>query len=241
MLPINQALISIEHLEGSRSWWTHSRIIAGKTSFPPTSSTSIRTTSATSMSDRKQRCWRSIFMNSPIRAARTRSPKSPRNSPRPAASTPGRRSSRPRIFYTTGDTREGSKPGAIKATNRRGGTGGADAFTIRPEWAPQPGDVVITKQRASGFFGTPLTAHLTQLGIDTIIIIGESTSGCVRASTVDGYSNGYHMVMVEECCFDRSEISHKVNLFDLHHKYADVMKVDEVVATLSQRAVKEIA
>ncbi|MDB5651685.1 MAG: isochorismatase hydrolase [Hyphomicrobiales bacterium] len=143
------------------------------------------------------------------------------------------------IFYTTGDTREGSKPSAIKATNRRGGMGSADAFTIRPEWAPQSSDVVITKQRASGFFGTPLTAHLTQLGIDTIIIIGESTSGCVRASTVDGYSNGYHMVMVEECCFDRSEISHKVNLFDLHHKYADVMKVDEVVATLASRRVPE--
>jgi maleamate amidohydrolase len=145
------------------------------------------------------------------------------------------------IFYTTGDTREGSKPDAIKATNRRGGLGDPKAFAIRPEWAPQPGDTVITKQRASGFYGTPLVAHLTQLGIDTVIVIGESTSGCVRASTVDGYSNGYHMVMVEECCFDRSEISHKVNLFDLHHKYADVMKVDEVVRTLEQRRLKGAA
>jgi nicotinamidase-related amidase len=139
------------------------------------------------------------------------------------------------IFYTTGDTREGSKPGAIKATNRRSVGEGSKAFDIRPEWAPQKGDVVITKQRASGFYGTPLLAHLTQLRIDTVIVIGESTSGCVRASTVDGFSNGFHMVMVEECCFDRSEISHKVNLFDLHHKYADVMHVDEVVAELSKR------
>jgi nicotinamidase-related amidase len=145
------------------------------------------------------------------------------------------------IFYTTGDTREGSKPGAIKATNRRGTKDAANAYDIRPEWAPQSGDVVITKQRASGFYGTPLLAHLTQLRIDTVIVIGESTSGCVRASTVDGFSNGFHMVMVEECCFDRSEISHKVNLFDLHHKYADVMKVDHVVAELGKRALKGAA
>ena len=145
------------------------------------------------------------------------------------------------IFYTTGDTREGSKPGAIKATNRRGAKDAANAYDIRPEWAPQSGDVVITKQRASGFYGTPLLAHLTQLRIDTVIVIGESTSGCVRASTVDGFSNGFHMVMVEECCFDRSAISHKVNLFDLHHKYADVMKVADVVAELGRRQLKGAA
>jgi nicotinamidase-related amidase len=145
------------------------------------------------------------------------------------------------IFYTTGDTREGSKPGAIKATNRRGAKDSPNAYDIRPEWAPQAGDVVITKQRASGFYGTPLLAHLTQLRIDTVIVIGESTSGCVRASTVDGFSNGFHMVMAEECCFDRSEISHKVNLFDLHHKYADVMKVADVVAELGKRQMKGAA
>lgn len=138
------------------------------------------------------------------------------------------------IFYTTGDTREASKPTAIKATNRRGAGDRSNAYDIRPEWAPQKGDVVITKQRASGFYGTPLLAHLTQLRIDTVIVIGESTSGCVRATTVDGYSNGFHMVMAEECCFDRSDISHKVNLFDLHHKYADVMHVEEVITELGK-------
>jgi nicotinamidase-related amidase len=136
------------------------------------------------------------------------------------------------IFYTTGDTRGASKPNLIKATNRRASAALPDDSEIFAEFAPQPGDVVITKQRASGFYGTPLSAHLTQLGVQSIIVIGESTSGCVRASTVDGYSAGYHMTMVEECCFDRSEISHKVNLFDLHHKYADVMKVDEVIRAL---------
>jgi maleamate amidohydrolase len=142
------------------------------------------------------------------------------------------RAARIPIFYTTGDTRTASKPSLIKATNRRSAESLPDDFEIFEAFTPQAGDTVITKQRASAFYGTPLAAHLTQLGIQSLIVIGESTSGCVRASTVDGYSAGYHMTMVEECCYDRSEISHKVNLFDLHHKYADVMKVAEVTAHL---------
>lgn len=136
------------------------------------------------------------------------------------------------ILYTTSDTRPDSKPAAIRATNRRSAKSDPSVFNIRPEFAPQPSDVVITKQRASGFFGTPLIAHLTQLGVQTVIVCGESTSGCVRATTVDGYSYGFKMVMAEECCFDRSDMSHKINLFDLHHKYADVMHVDEIVKQL---------
>ena len=99
--------------------------------------------------------------------------------------------------------------------------------------------MVITKQRASAFFGTPLQAHLTQLGIETVIVCGESTSGCVRASAVDAYSYGFHVVLVEECCFDRSMLSHKVNLFDLHHKYVDVLHIDQVDAHLNGRNVRK--
>ena len=88
------------------------------------------------------------------------------------------------------------------------------------------------RKRASGFFGTPLIAHLRKAGADSLIIFGESTSGCVRASTVDAYSYGFHNVVVEECTYDRSMLSHKVNLFDLHHKYADVMHIEEVLAHL---------
>jgi nicotinamidase-related amidase len=89
------------------------------------------------------------------------------------------------------------------------------------------------------FFGTPLVAHLTQLGVQTLIICGESTSGCVRATAVDAYSLGFHVVLVEECCFDRSILSHKVNLFDMHHKYVDVMHLEQVVAHLDGMAVKK--
>lgn len=137
------------------------------------------------------------------------------------------------IFYTTQDTRPDSLPSHVTATKRQRVPQDPSFYAIKSEFKPQPGDVVITKQRASGFYGTPLMAHLTQLGIQTVIVCGESTSGCVRASAVDAYSNGFHVVVVEECCFDRSMLSHKVNLFDLHHKYTDVMHVVEVVSHLN--------
>ncbi len=140
------------------------------------------------------------------------------------------------IFYSTGEVRPDSKPGTLKVTNRQRPATDEASFAIRPEFAPQPGDTVIRKQRASAFYGTPLVAHLTQLGVQSIIMVGESTSGCLRASAVDAYSNGYHVTIVEESCFDRSQISHKINLFDLHHKYADVMSIGEVEAHLQRLA-----
>ncbi|MEX6509037.1 isochorismatase family protein [Jiella sp. M17.18] len=143
------------------------------------------------------------------------------------------------VLYTTSDSRADSKPSLIRATKRQGASKDPSLFAIRPEFAPLPGDTVITKQRASAFFGTPLVAHLTLLGVQTVIVCGESTSGCVRASTTDGYSYGFHMVMAEECCFDRSPMSHKLSLFDLHHKYADVMHTDDIVAHLEGLALKE--
>jgi nicotinamidase-related amidase len=136
------------------------------------------------------------------------------------------------IFYSTGDTRDASRPNFVAATRRNRPPVQASDYAIRPEFKPQPSDVVITKQRASVFFGTPLTAHLTQLGVQTLIVCGESTSGCVRASAVDAYSYGFHVVLVEECCYDRSALTHKVNLFDMHHKYVDVMHLDQVVTHL---------
>jgi maleamate amidohydrolase len=140
------------------------------------------------------------------------------------------------VIYTTTETRKEAKPKHVYATNRRSRDFAPDAFEIYEAFKPEPGDLVIYKERASGFFGTPLVAHLTQMGIDTLIVCGESTSGCVRASVVDGYSYGYHMVVVEECCFDRHLLSHQVNLFDLHHKYADVMHLDEVRAHFEKQA-----
>ncbi len=74
--------------------------------------------------------------------------------------------------------------------------------------------------------------HLNQLGVDTIITCGESTSGCVRASVVDGCTNRYRMIVVEEGVFDRHEATHAINLFDMHQKYADVLPLAEVLEYL---------
>jgi nicotinamidase-related amidase len=142
------------------------------------------------------------------------------------------------VFYTTMDTRAEAKPQLVTATRRQGMQTAPELYAIRTDFAPAPGDVVIAKQRASAFYGTPLAAHLTQLGIATLIVCGESTSGCVRASAVDAYSHGFHVVLAEECCFDRSPLSHMVNLFDLHHKYADVMHIDAVLAHLDALALR---
>ncbi len=138
------------------------------------------------------------------------------------------------VIYTTSDARPDSRPRRVSATNRKGVPLDPSAYEIRADFKPEPGDTVITKQRASAFFGTPLVAHLNMLGVRSLIIVGDSTSGCVRASAVDAYSHGYHVTLVEECCFDRCELSHKVNLFDMHHKYCDVMHVDEVLAALTK-------
>lgn len=139
------------------------------------------------------------------------------------------------IIYCTSDRRPFAAPKGVGAT-RRGKPSKArhfpDDFEILADFAPQEGDIVIRKQRASIFAGTPLISHLNLLGVQSLIVCGESTSGCVRASCVDGYSNGFHVSLVEECSFDRHELVHKMNLFDLHHKYADVMHIEEVVAHL---------
>jgi maleamate amidohydrolase len=142
------------------------------------------------------------------------------------------------IFYCTQETAPNNRPKGAVSTRRQGSSMARadDDYDIYFEFAPQPNDVVIRKQRASVFQGTPIVSHLNILDINSLIVCGESTSGCVRASCVDAYSNGLHVSLVEECTFDRAELTHKVNLFDLHHKYVDVMHVDEIVATLDKMA-----
>ena len=133
------------------------------------------------------------------------------------------------IIYTTAPT-----VSDVVATNRQVGLGDSDDdYAIFEEFAPREDDIVIVKERASAFYGTPILPELTRLGVNSLIICGESTSGCVRASCVDAYSAGYHVAIAEECVFDRSILSHKVNLFDLHHKYSDVLGVEDIVAHLA--------
>jgi maleamate amidohydrolase len=103
---------------------------------------------------------------------------------------------------------------------------------IIDEVAPIAGEVVLRKTAPSAFWGTPLAGHLTYLGIDTLIVAGESTSGCVRASVVEAVAHRYRVQVVEECVFDRHEATHAINLFDMHQKYADVIPLQEALGRL---------
>lgn len=98
--------------------------------------------------------------------------------------------------------------------------------------APKPGEFVLEKTKASAFFGTPLAVYLNRLRVDCLLVAGCTTSGCVRASVVDGFSYGYPVFVVEDCCFDRSRFSHLVNLFEMNVKYADVITSDEAIEYL---------
>lgn len=100
------------------------------------------------------------------------------------------------------------------------------------EVAPLPSEVVVTKQYASGFFGTSLASTLTSLGVDTVVLVGVSTSGCVRATTLDALQHGFRPIVVREAVGDRDPGPHEANLNDLQAKYADVLSEDEVVERL---------
>lgn len=105
--------------------------------------------------------------------------------------------------------------------------------TIVPDIAPDATDIVVFKQKPSAFFGTPLTSYLTLLGADSVIVTGTTTGGCVRATVIDAFSHNYRVAVVEEGCFDRAQASHAINLCDMDAKYADVRKLDEVLAFIS--------
>lgn len=103
---------------------------------------------------------------------------------------------------------------------------------IVPQLAPVESDIVIVKQYASAFFGTSLAAALTSLGVDTILLTGCSTSGCIRASAVDGMQYGFRVIVPRECVADRHPGPHEANLFDINSKYGDVVSKAEVMEYL---------
>lgn len=102
-----------------------------------------------------------------------------------------------------------------------------------PELTPEIQDIVVTKQYPSAFFGTSLAAMLTSLGVDTVLITGYSTSGCVRASTLDALQNGFVPFVVEDACADRAEGPHKSNLFDMQAKYAEVISTSDAITKIT--------
>ena len=110
---------------------------------------------------------------------------------------------------------------------------GSPLGAFPPSLAPRADEVVITKQYASAFFGTPLASLLASQGVDTLLITGVSTSGCVRASALDACQHGFLPFVVREACGDRHPAPHEANLFDLQAKYAEVIGEAAALAHLA--------
>jgi maleamate amidohydrolase len=153
------------------------------------------------------------------------------------------------VIYTTGVRRDDNWDGGSwlwKNTRGREAAGGLrpsapdmrlrssnlDGNEIVTPIAPGPRDIVVYKQKPSGFFGSNLASYLTLLGCDSVIVTGTTTSGCVRATVLDAFSLNYRVALAEEGCFDRSQASHAINLCDMNAKYADVVKTAEALAFL---------
>jgi nicotinamidase-related amidase len=98
-----------------------------------------------------------------------------------------------------------------------------------PEIAPRQRDVLLPKKHPSAFFGTPLASYLIDLQVDSLVVTGCTTSGCVRASVVDAFAYNFKCTVPIECVYDRSATSHAVNLFDMASKYAEVIPVSQVM------------
>ena len=105
-----------------------------------------------------------------------------------------------------------------------------------PEMLPLSSELVFTKQYASSFFGTSLAATLVAQGVDTVVLIGCSTSGCIRATAVDAVQHGFRTIVVRECVGDRHPGPHEANLFDIDSKYGDVISKSEAMAKLAELA-----
>jgi maleamate amidohydrolase len=140
------------------------------------------------------------------------------------------------IFYSV------SKQGATPCEAGRWKGGGVTANpgmrdpkanTVAADIAPRPGEVVIAKTFPSVFFGTDLASHLIYHRVDTLIVTGMVTSGCVRGTAVDAFSYNLRVIVPEECAADRGPTSHKVALFEIHMKYGDVLPLEQVMTELS--------
>ncbi|GAA1140128.1 isochorismatase family protein [Ornithinicoccus hortensis] len=111
--------------------------------------------------------------------------------------------------------------------------GDTDLGRPMPQVAPLPGEPVVVKQYASAFFGTSLASTLQSMGVDTVVVLGVSTSGCVRASAVDALQHGFVPLVVREAVGDREPAVHEASLYDLQAKYAEVVSLADTTAYLS--------
>lgn len=118
-------------------------------------------------------------------------------------------------------------PGLAKLTEK------APAGQIVSELRPKPHELILRKTQPSAFFGTNYAEHLRRQGIDTLIVTGCTTSGCVRATVVDAMSHNFRTIVARDCVGDRSLAAHQANLFDMEQKYADLIDADVIIAALA--------
>jgi maleamate amidohydrolase len=141
------------------------------------------------------------------------------------------------VIYTTSDfSEDGWNRGSWEWKNARMGEDVSERreserkpSEIVEEIAPGPSDIVIRKLKPSAFSGSPLKSYLTLLGADSIIVAGTTTSGCVRGTVIDAFSENLRVVVAEDACFDRAQASHAINLCDMNAKYADVVPSREII------------
>lgn len=105
---------------------------------------------------------------------------------------------------------------------------------VDPRLSPRENEPVLNKLFASGFFGTGLSSALTAAAVDTLIVTGASTSGCVRATVVDALQHGFRPIVPREAVGDRNSAAHEANLYDIDAKYGDIMSVEECIAYLRE-------
>jgi maleamate amidohydrolase len=142
------------------------------------------------------------------------------------------------IFYSTSmQARADGLGRGLWRSSRNAEKGGVPGFVgsdIVAQIAPQPRDVLLRKSKPSAFFGTGLLHYLLELKVDTLLVTGTTTSGCVRATVIDAFSHNFNVAIVEECTFDRGQASHAINLFDMNAKYADVVSLQQTVEYIEQ-------
>ena len=144
------------------------------------------------------------------------------------------------IYYSRRDDR--AHPTRRGIWNLKLGSAGEFQYTDDPEadawpeaYAPTERDIVIEKNKPSPFFETPLESFLRYDSVDTVVVCGVSTSGCVRGAVTDAFSHNFRVIVVAEACGDRSATAHRANLFDMDMKYADVESLADVTAELNRR------
>jgi nicotinamidase-related amidase len=136
------------------------------------------------------------------------------------------------VLYPHVAPKNGNELGRLAAKTPSMWQVGSKGYEFFEGIAPQSTDILVPKKHPSAFFATSLVSHLIDLGVDTLVMVGCTTSGCVRASVVDGFSYNYRIVVPDDCVYDRSDVVHRVNLFDMAQKYADVMPSAKLASQL---------